>query len=161
MGIVGAPASHIIGIKPACAFTRSIQVRILGKSSSGKYSAAFRRVGFMLEPKARSRDVWLVAILLEEQPLKDQRPSLAIFRQKFGAVGKIGENCVRLSEYKAVVIEDGCAAVGIDFQELGRPAFALQDIDFDDFARKSELRQQETDFIGVTGVSDVIEFHGP
>ncbi|HXF74538.1 MAG TPA: hypothetical protein VNN13_00455 [Methylomirabilota bacterium] len=59
----------------------------------------FCRVGFVLHPEAGSRDVELVAVLLEERPLKDQRELLPVFRQKFRSLSEMGEDGVGFGEH--------------------------------------------------------------
>src|ERR1041384_874976 len=64
-----------------------------------------RRVRSVLEPETGRRDKWLVAVLLEEHPLKYQRGCLSIFLQKFRALGQIRENGIGFREDESVVVE--------------------------------------------------------
>ena len=65
------------------------------------------------------------------------------------AFRQIREDGIGFREDESVVVEYRRAAVGVDFQEFGSAAFTFEDIDFDDFARDAELRQQQTDFVRV------------
>src|SRR6266403_150304 len=112
----------------------------------------FWRVGFVLNPKSRSRDVGLVAVLLEEHPLKDECELLSIFRKKFRAAGQVGENGVGFGKYESVVVVNRRAAVGIDLQEFSGTAFAFQDVHVDDLVWDTELRKQQANFIGIARV---------
>src|ERR687891_676492 len=97
----------------------------------------------MLEQEPRRGDIRLVTVLLEEQPLKDQRPTLPIVRQKARAAGEIGENCVGLGEDETFVVEKWGAAIGIEPQELRCSAFTLQNVDLNDLVGNPQLRQQQ------------------
>ena len=116
----------------------------------------FRRVGFVLQPEAGRGDERFVAVLLEEHPLKNVTERFSIFREKFGAFGQISEDGVGFSQDETVVVQHRRAAVGIDLEKFRRAAFSLQNVDFDDFARDAEVREQQADFVGVAGIGDVV-----
>jgi hypothetical protein len=69
---------------------------------------------------------------------------------------EVGEDGVGFRKDKAIVVEHGRAAVGVDCKKLGRAAFAFENIDFDNFTRNAELGKKQPDFVGITGVGDVV-----
>ena len=95
----------------------------------------------MLEPEAGRRDKRLVAVLLEEHPLKNQSKLFPIIGQVAGAPCQVGKDRIGFGKNKAVVVEHGRAPVRIDFEKLGRAAFAFQDVDFDDLAWDCEMSE--------------------
>jgi hypothetical protein len=53
--------------------------------------------------EARHRDIWLVTVLLEKQPLQGQRTQPRIARQERGAFGEVTENRIGLGQSTAIV----------------------------------------------------------
>src|SRR5689334_22311377 len=83
-------------------------------AADGERLSALGALGPVLEQKAGRRDVRLMAVLLEEHPLKYQSPEALVFGKKFAAAREIGEDRVRLGENEALVVEDWRAAVGVE-----------------------------------------------
>src|SRR5216684_2341415 len=127
-----------------CEFTRSHQ-RIENSAAS------VRDIG-MHHEVPNARDVRLVAVLLEEEPLKNLRALETISRHEGRAFGKVRDDRVRLEQQFAVVeFNRGNSSVGKFAEKFGRACLALGDIEFDPLERDLKLRQQQTNFVTVAG----------
>src|SRR6185369_15439272 len=111
----------------------------------------------MLHDETRRRDVGLVAVLLEEHPLQYLGARDFVSGQERRALGEVPKDGVRLRQIRAIVeLERRDSAVRVALQEFRRARFAGVEIDFSPIVALTELREQQTNFIAVTGI-EVIE----
>src|SRR5262249_28040636 len=121
----------------------------------------FRSFPEAVDPEARHGDVRLVAVLLEEHPLKGLGAGEAVVRKERGPFGQVEQNGVGLRQSALVVeLEGRDASVRVDGEEPGRPGLAAQDVLLDQLEATAELRQQEADLVPVAGGEEVVEPHG-
>ena len=104
----------------------------------------------MRDPKARRRDVGLVAILLKEQPLKHFGALKGVDRQIGCCLGQMEKDGVGLGQ-RPPILEDqnGNPAIRIDRQKVGRPRLAPIDVHLDPLEGLAQQGQQEPDLIGI------------
>ena len=103
-------------------------------------------------PGAHHRDVRLVAVLLEEQPLQHLRAAELVVRQERRALGEVELDRVRLPQVGAVLEPDaGDAPVRVLRQELGGARLALRahDLDLHQLVGDAELGQEQAHLVAV------------
>jgi len=99
-----------------------------------------------------ARDIRLVAVLLEEQPLQRLRALETICGKKRSAVGEVRDDRVRLEEQLAVIeFDGGDSTVGEFGEEFRCACFTFDDVEFDAFEGDRELGQEQADFVAVAG----------
>ena len=125
----------------------------------GRYLCAMGgRTPFDVYPETIGGDEPFVAVLLEEQPLKNQGTVIRIFRQIVGALGEIREYCVAFGKRTAVgADQQRHLAVRVERQKFIGSGLALQYIRRDIFERQVELLEQQPHLIAVSRIPHSIE----
>src|SRR5580700_8539919 len=99
---------------------------------------------------ADARDVRFVAVLLEEEPLKNLRALEAIGRQQRCALRKVQNDRIRLEQqFAAFQFDSWNSAVRKFAEELGRASLTFRDVEFDALERNPKLRQQQANLVAV------------
>ena len=110
-------------------------------------------------PGAHHRDVRLVAVLLEEQPLQHLRARELVVRQERRALGEVELDRVRLPQVGAVLEPDaGDAPVRVLREELGGARLPLaHDVQLNQLVGDAELGQEQAHLVAVPGDQSVVE----
>ena len=105
-----------------------------------------------------ARDIWLVAVLLKEQPLQYLGALETICGEERRAVCEVGDDRVGLEEQLAIIeFDGGDSTVGKFGEEFWRPCFTGDDVEFDALEGDRELGQEQADFVAVAGGEVVVE----
>lgn len=146
----GVSIAHQEGSAAELAFhrrQRGVAAGVLGGELS------FGRLGVRdRQPEPRHRDVWLVAVLLEEQPLQHLGASEPVVGEVAGAVGQIPEDCVGLRQCTPVIEnESRYAQGGIEISEELDATGAVDDVDLMPLVWHAELGEQQPHLVTIAG----------
>src|SRR5947209_11066413 len=110
------------------------------------------RLDSPVRPKSRDRDVRLVAVLLEEQPLDGLGLLVIVLREHAGPAREEAEDRIRLGE-RTTVIEDERrhAQGGIELAEYFRTIGAVEHAQLAALERDLQLGEQQADLVTVAG----------
>src|SRR5213594_307355 len=110
----------------------------------------FLRAAEVTNDVARHRDVGLVAVLLEEEPLQDLRPKQALGGQEGRSLRQIVEDGIGLREIDpSFDLEDRDLAVRVLGEKGRRPRLLVENVDVHPLVRPLELGEQQLDLVAV------------
>src|SRR5260221_7701841 len=99
---------------------------------------------------ARDRDIGLVAVLLEEEPLQDLRAKEALGRQERRSVRQIIEDGIGLRQVNPFLdLEKRNLAVRVLGEKLRRAGLLFQNVDVQPLVRTPQLDEQQLDLVAV------------
>src|SRR6267378_6903381 len=110
----------------------------------------FPRAAEVTNDVARHRDIGLVAVLLEEEPLQDLRAKEALGRQERRSLRQIIEDGIGLRQVNPFLdLEKRNLAVRILREKLRRAGLLFQNVDVQPLVRSPQLDEQQLDLVAV------------
>jgi hypothetical protein len=106
------------------------------------------------EPEARRRDERLVAVLLEEEPLEDERPAPPVVRQERGARARYARIAFDSASTKPSSSRSGVRPFGFMRRNSGVRLSAAQDVDAARSRAAPQLRGAEADLVRVPEIAE-------
>ena len=131
-------------------FLHDLQRGVPGRHLLLELGLVFFRAAEVADDVARHRDIGLVAVLLEEEPLQHLCVKQALGRQEGRSLREIVEDGVGLRETDPILhLEQRNLAVRVLREKGRRPRLLLENVDVHPLVRPLELGEQQFDLVAV------------
>jgi len=131
-------------------FLHDLERGVPGRHLLLELGLVFLRAAEVTDDVARRRDIGLVAVLLEEEPLQDLRVQQALGGQERRSLRQIVEDGIGLRQTDPLLdLEKRNLAVRVLREKGRRPGLLVENVDVHPLVRPLELREQQLDLVAV------------